>query len=194
MGTQNCIKQDPEQILREAISGGITAFQFREKGKGSLTGQAKIAMAMKLRDICYNEDIPFFINDDVDLIELLQVDGVHIGQDDISAAKIREKHPNLAIGLSVFNDAELAVSPLSLIDYIGAGPIYQTTSKEDAKQVTGTKWVESLRSKYPKLPIVGIGGIDTGNAAKVIEAGANGVAVISVITKADNIEEAVTNI
>lgn len=194
MGSQNCTKHAPEIILKEAISGGITAFQFREKGQGSLSGEAKINLGEKLRSICSQYGIPFFINDDTELIERLQVDGIHIGQDDIPAEQIRRKYPDLAIGLSVSNDAELTRSPLFHIDYIGVGPVYQTTSKADAKQVTGTSWLRRLRKEYTRLPIVGIGGIDTNNAAEVIKAGADGVAVISVITKADNIKEAVSNL
>ena len=81
MGSQNC-DRDPEEILLEAIKAGITAFQFREKGKGSLDGEAKVELGKKLRELCRNYDIPFFINDDVELATTFDVDGIHVGQDD----------------------------------------------------------------------------------------------------------------
>lgn len=190
MGSQNC-KTDPVEVLKEAITGGITAFQFREKGEGSCTGEAKLALGKKLRKVCLQHDIPFFINDEIDLVELLQVDGIHVGQDDIAVREIRRLYPNLLIGLSISNKRELRNSPISMIDYIGAGPIYATKTKADAKDVVGVEWIMDLRAQFPNLPIVGIGGINTANAHHVIEAGANGVSVISAITKADNKTEAI---
>ena len=74
MGSQNCRNKDPEQILKQAIEGGITAFQFREKGLGSLEDEEKIALGWKLRLICGKYGIPFFINDDIELIG--RVDGL----------------------------------------------------------------------------------------------------------------------
>lgn len=190
MGSQNC-DRDPVEILKQAIAGGITAFQFREKGAGSLTGEAKLALGKRLREVCHKHDIPFFINDDKDLVEPLHVDGIHVGQDDVSVTELRSLYPNLLIGLSVSNEQELFNSPLSIVDYIGAGPIYDTSTKEDAKQAVGVQWIQTLRRKYPALPIVGIGGIQTKNAVSVMAAGADGVAVITAITKAGDITKAV---
>lgn len=190
MGSQNC-ESDPVKILENAIAGGITAFQFREKGTGSLTGEAKLALGKRLREVCQAHDIPFFINDDTDLVEPLHVDGIHVGQDDMSVMPLRRLYPNLLIGLSVSNEQQLYNSPLSIVDYIGVGPIYATNTKADAKNAVGVEWIQTVRKEYPALPIVGIGGINTDNAAFVIEAGADGVSVISAITKADDIAKAV---
>ncbi|WP_205136832.1 thiamine phosphate synthase [Virgibacillus halotolerans] len=190
MGSQNC-ETDPVEILEDAIVGGITAFQFREKGVNSLTGKAKLTLGKRLREVCRDHRIPFFINDDIDLVEPLHVDGIHVGQDDVSVKELRRLYPNLLIGLSISNEQELFNSPLSIVDYIGAGPIFDTNSKDDAKKAVGVQWIETVRRAYPELPIVGIGGINTENAALVIEAGADGVSVISAITKAENIAEAV---
>src|SRR5690625_7661556 len=82
-------------------------------------------------------------------------------------------------------------SNLETIDYIGVGPIYSTSSKADAGHAIGTNWIEKLKNEYPHLPIVGIGGITTENAHKVISAGADGVSVISAITQADDIKQTV---
>ena len=193
MGSQNC-ERDPEVILQEAISAGITIFQFREKGIGSLSGEEKISLGKRLREICRENGIPFIINDDVELVEILDVDGIHVGQGDTSVEVLREKFPDLYIGLSVSNVEELRNSPIDLVDYVGAGPVFATSSKEDAKQPVGVEWIRYVRKKHPELPIVGIGGINESNAKQVIEAGADGVAVISAITKSKDIEKTVHNL
>lgn len=195
MGSQNCVGNErPETILQEAIAGGITAFQFREKGSRALVGEDKISLGKKLRTICREHNIPFIINDDVDLADILKPDGIHVGQDDMPVEKLREKFPHIIIGLSISNEDELAVSNLEVIDYVGAGPVYRTSTKEDAKKAVGLQWITELRRRHPDLPIVGIGGIDESNAADVIAAGANGVSVISAITKSKNIPQTVRSL
>ncbi len=190
MGSQNC-DRDPVDILKEAVSTGITAFQYREKGDDALTGHDKLELGKQLREICASRQIPFIVNDDIELVEPLQADGIHVGQDDLSVKEIRQLFPDKIIGLSVSNILELEQSPLSFVDYIGAGPMYHTTTKSDVKATVGVQWIETLRSQFPNLPIVGIGGINTDNAPSVLQAGADGVAVISAIAKASNIKGAV---
>lgn len=190
MGSQNC-NRDPVAILDEAIEGGITAFQFREKGRGALTGEAKLRLGKELRALCSEYQIPFFINDDIDLVEALDVDGIHVGQGDMSVKKIREMFPEKIIGLSISNREELKQSPIEFIDYVGAGAVFTTTTKEDAKEAVGLKWIQTLKKEYPNLPIVGIGGIHSDNAHLVREVGADGVAVISAITQAKDVRQVV---
>lgn len=190
MGSQNCMR-NPVEILEAAVEAGITAFQFREKGEGSLKGEAKIELGKQLQAVCHKAGIPFIVNDDVELVDLLDADGIHVGQDDQSAQDLRRVFPNKWIGLSVSNANELENSPLAYVDYIGAGPIFHTSTKTDAKAAVGLKWISTLRREFPSLPIVGIGGITTENAASVMEAGADGVSIITAITRAENIERAV---
>lgn len=190
MGSQNC-DRDPVDILKEAISAGITAFQYREKGHAALKGHAKLELGKQLREICASHQIPFIVNDDIELVEPLEADGIHVGQDDLPVTEIRQLFPNKIIGLSISNANELKQSPISFVDYIGAGPMYDTSTKPDAKSAVGVEWIEVLRDQFPNLPIVGIGGINTDNAPAVLQAGADGVAVISVITKAANVIKAV---
>src|SRR5699024_381985 len=111
MGSQNCSRQ-PAEILLEAIEAVITVFQYREKGPNSLKFNEKIKLSKKLRQICLDYDIPFIINDNSELIDLLNVDGIHVGQNDISTDQLRKKHPNLLIGLSIGNEIELKQSNL----------------------------------------------------------------------------------
>jgi thiamine-phosphate pyrophosphorylase len=192
MGSQNG-DRNPANILKAAAYSGITAFQFREKGEGSLTGEGKISLGNELRAICRQYHIPFIVNDDVELVNELDADGIHVGQDDQSVRELRELFPDKIIGLSVSRD-ELADSPIEFVDYVGAGDIFGTSSKAHDKSAVGLEWIAELRHQYPELPIVGIGGINTDNASSVIEAGADGVAVISAIAKANNIKEAVNQL
>lgn len=193
MGSQNC-EYDPSETLKKAIQGGVSAFQYREKGMGSLKGEDKRELGEKLRSICQANGVLFFVNDDIDLAAQLEADGIHVGQDDMSIGEIRKCLPHKWIGLSISNNQELNESPIESVDYIGAGPVFATTTKETVKAAVGLEWIKILRRRFPLLPIVGIGGITTDNARSVIDAGADGVSVISAITKAQNIKKAVSKL
>ena len=159
-----------------------------------MTGEAKLKLGRQLRAICRKHHVPFYINDDIDLVETLDVDGIHVGQDDMPVEEIRRLFPNKVIGLSVSNNAELKQSPIHLVDYVGAGAVFTTTTKEDAKDAVGLDWIKTLRQEYPSLPIVGIGGITIDNAHQVLAAGADGISVISAITEAENIKQVVSKL
>ncbi|OCA87105.1 thiamine phosphate synthase [Pseudobacillus wudalianchiensis] len=183
MGSPNCLK-DPILTLEEAIAGGITFFQFREKGTGALKGEEKTKLASELQEICRDHSIPFIVNDDIELAIKLEADGVHIGQDDEALRVVREKMPGKIIGLSAHTMEEVKTAIREGADYVGIGPIFPTLTKTDTKPVQGTKLVEEIRSTSLSIPIVGIGGIHAGNAAKVIESGADGVSIITAISQA----------
>ena len=185
MGTQNCIKK-PYDVLVEAISGGITCFQFREKGQGSLKGMEKYAQAEEFQLLCQNAQIPFIVNDDIDLALALNADGVHIGQEDESVQSVRERIGNKILGVSIHNMEEATSAIQAGADYFGVGPIFPTQSKADAQAVQGVQIIQELRQKGINIPIVGIGGITSKNAARVINAGADGVSVISAISQSQN--------
>lgn len=189
MGSQDCL-QYPVDVLEEAIAGGITIFQFREKGKDALTGDAKLALAQKLQGLCKSKGVPFIVNDDIDLALVLDADGVHIGQDDESAAFVRKRlgHQKI-LGVSAHNQDEAFRAMADGADYLGLGPVFPTQSKSDAKPVSGTNLIEKLRSQGIDFPLVGIGGITSGNAHLVLEAGADGVSVISSISRAVSVLE-----
>jgi thiamine-phosphate pyrophosphorylase len=190
MGSVNC-RKNPLQVLQEAIEGGITLFQFREKGKGALTGVAKFQLAQQLQKICQKNGVPFIVNDDIDLAIALDADGVHIGQEDETAEIVRErigKHKILGVSVHTIEEAQKAVRDGA--DYLGLGPIFPTQTKEDAKAVQGTNLIVALRNLGMDIPIVGIGGITPENAKSVISAGADGVSVITAITHAPSITDA----
>lgn len=183
MGSPNCTKE-PTDVLREAISGGITLFQFREKGEGALTGSEKNRLAKELQSICKELQIPFIINDDIDLALEIGADGVHIGQEDEPVKHVRERIGNRILGVSVHTLEEAETAIRDGADYFGIGPIFPTETKKDAKPSQGTKLIELLRSQGISTPMVGIGGITIENARSVVEAGADGVSVITAISQA----------
>ncbi|PAQ13051.1 thiamine phosphate synthase [Bacillaceae bacterium SAOS 7] len=182
MGTANSVSP-LQQILQEAIKGGITMFQFREKGDRALMGEEKIQLAKELQVMCKEHQIPFIVNDDIDLAIQLNADGVHIGQDDEDVAVVRKRLPNQIIGVSAHTIEEVEAAIAAGADYLGIGPIFPTKTKADAKEVQGTTLIEEIRTKGLTIPIVGIGGITAENASAVIRAGADGVSVITAISQ-----------
>lgn len=193
LGSANCTAE-PDWVVREAIAGGATMVQFREKGRGALTGEPMIQLARRIQNPCRHAGVPFIVNDDVELALKLNADGVHIGQDDESAASVRERIGNRILGVSAHTIEEARRAILHGADYIGVGPIYPTTSKEDAKPVQGPALLRALRAAGIDMPIVGIGGITAARAEEVIGAGADGVAVISAVTAAESVRDAVAGI
>ncbi|WHY69324.1 thiamine phosphate synthase [Neobacillus sp. SuZ13] len=190
MGSTNCLKE-PVEVLNEAISGGITLFQFREKGESALTGSEKYALAKELQTLCRDHQIPFIVNDDIELAVAIDADGVHIGQEDETVKMVREKiGANKILGVSVHSTEEAMAAIQDGADYFGIGPVFPTKTKADAKPSRGTTLIEKLRKDGCEMPIVGIGGITLQNARSVIDAGADGVSVITAISQAESPLEA----
>ncbi|MEZ7171952.1 thiamine phosphate synthase [Sporosarcina sp. OR05] len=188
MGSTNTGTQDPLHVLECALRGGITCFQLREKGPGAKRGEALLEFARQCQELCKEYGVPFIVNDDVDLALALDADGVHVGQEDEQAAIVRKRlGTGKILGVSAHTSDEVLAAIEAGADYIGMGPVYTTTSKPDAKPVAGTQFIQTTRSVYPDLPIVGIGGITVDNFAPVFAAGANGVSVISAIAGATDV-------
>ncbi|KMJ57956.1 thiamine-phosphate pyrophosphorylase [Bacillus sp. LL01] len=187
MGSKDCNGRDPGAVLQESIRGGITLFQFREKGSGAKLGAEKLKLARELRGICQKHAVPFIVNDDIDLALEVEADGVHIGQEDATFCEVKERlTPGMIIGVSCHSVEEAAEAVRAGADYIGVGPMYFTTTKKDIKEVKGPAVIRQIRNSGMTVPIVGIGGISVGTAEAVLESGADGVAVISAISKADS--------
>ncbi|HHU20510.1 MAG TPA: thiamine phosphate synthase [Bacilli bacterium] len=186
LGSQNLKNQDPLFVLEQALQGGITCFQFREKGTGAKTGEEKFQLAKQMQELCQKYQVPFFVNDDLELAIRLNADGIHVGQDDLSIQDIRKIAPTkMKIGLSTTNTDQAIEAEKLAVDYIGIGPIFQTTTKSDAKQPIGLEGIIEITKAVPKLPSVAIGGITKSDLIEIRKAGADGVAVISEIASAD---------
>lgn len=188
-GSVNCQK-DLVSVLEEAIAGGVTLFQYREKGNGALTGDAKYELAKRVQELCKSKNIPFIVNDDVDLALKLDADGVHIGQEDEAAASVREKIGDKILGISVHTLEQAQKAVAQGADYFGVGPIFSTQTKEDARDAQGTALIDLFKNHKIETPIVAIGGITAENTPPIIKAGADGVSVISAISQADSVYKA----
>lgn len=137
MGSVNTT-QDPVEVLHQAIAGGITLFQFREKGTGALAHEARITLAMRLREVCSQHGVPFIVNDDVELAVAVEADGVHVGQEDADAALVRARiGDGRMLGVSAHSVEEARRAVQAGADYLGVGPMYPTRSKADAHAVLG---------------------------------------------------------
>lgn len=192
-GSINCLK-DPVEVLEDAIKGGITIYQFREKGSRALEGTKKYDLAKDLQALSRKNGVPFIVNDDIELALELDADGVHIGQEDEPVEEVRKKIGDKILGVSAHSIAEVDHAIKNGADYLGIGPIFPTATKEDAKDAAGTKLIEELRQKGYNIPIVGIGGIKVENARSVIQAGADGVSVITAISLAEDIKGTTTKL
>ena len=190
-GTTTCLGKDLYTVVEDALEGGITLFQFREKGKGSLEGKEKLELAIKLQNLCKKYNVPFIVNDDIELALEIDADGVHVGQDDLGVDEIRKLMPNKIIGLSIGNEEELKQSKVEYVDYVGVGPVYVTQSKDDAGGAIGYEGLELMRKLLPQMPLVAIGGIQTQHIKDVMKTNVDGVSIISAISYSDNIEKTV---
>ena len=177
-------------VVEDACRGGVTCFQFREKGVGTLVGQQKLELAQQLKQICAKYNVLYIINDDVDLAVAVNADGVHVGQEDMRLEEVRNLVGHKVVGISIHSVEELHKTDVIYADCVGVGPMYATSSKPDAQVPCGPNRITELQSEGLTLPCVGIGGITLDNAKPVLQAGASGVAVISAIAHADSPYEA----
>ena len=190
-GTTTCLGKDLYTVVEDALKGGITLFQLREKGEGALEGSEKVELAIKLQDLCKKYNVPFIVNDDIELALEIDADGVHVGQDDLGVDEIRKLMPDKIIGLSIGNEEELKQSKVEYVDYVGVGPVYVTQSKDDAGGAIGYEGLELMRKLLPQMPLVAIGGIQTQHIKDVMKTNVDGVSIISAISYSDNIEKTV---
>lgn len=177
-------------IARAALAGGADVIQIREKEAGA---KQLLGVALEARDLLdkNGSDCLLFINDDVDVALACEADGVHVGRDDLSAGEARSLcGPAMFLGVSASNVLEAEEAEQEGADYIGVGPIFATPSKADAAPPIGREGLRLIRESVG-MPIVAIGGINHDNAAGVLEAGADGVAVISAVATAADMEESV---
>jgi thiamine-phosphate pyrophosphorylase len=172
------------ELTRLVVAGGATLIQLRDK----LGGTRKMIEEARALNHALNETgVPLVINDRVDVALAAGAQGVHVGQDDMSVADARWLlGDNAIIGLSIKSVAQANEAPIEHLDYVGVGGVYATTSKDNPNPPIGLDGlraiVDALRARKPDLPIVGIAGIEASNAAPVIGAGADGVAVISALS------------
>ncbi len=177
------------EIVEDAIRGGVDIVQLREKGTSA---RNRYELGKELRELTREAGIPLVVNDRIDLAAAIDADGVHLGDDDLPVGVAREQLGGDAmIGRSVSTPEAARRAEAAGADYLGVGAVYGTTSKETAPDQSniGPDRIRAVRDATD-LPFVGIGGVTAENARAVVEAGADGVAVISAITGADDPEAA----
>ncbi|MTD38038.1 thiamine phosphate synthase [Erwinia sp. CPCC 100877] len=183
-GTQDIKQGTLPDKLEQALKAGITCFQYREKGFGSLKGQRMKEMARTCQALCRQYQIPFIINDEVTLALELDADGIHVGQEDQGIQEVLTLFPDKIVGLSCYDQLEVTkANALTGISYYGIGPVYGTQSKSDAKEPIGPDKLQEL-AKLAAKPVVAIGGISVNNRQALRESGIDGVSVISALTQA----------
>lgn len=166
------------ELAKLAIAGGADTIQFRQKEGAT---RQMIRVAEEMRDLCQRAGVTFIINDRVDVAIASHADGVHLGQDDFPIPLARKLLGEKAIiGGSAGSMEEAQKCLREGADYIGFGPVYPTTSKEDAGPAAGLGLMKQIVEAIPR-PIIAIGGITVNNASPVIQAGAHGIAVISAV-------------
>lgn len=176
-----------EKIIEAAVSGGVTIVQLREKEAPT---SDFIALGRRAAEILRPRRIPLIINDRVDVALAVLADGVHLGATDMNTADARAiLGPKAIIGLTVENEEQAVAADMLDVDYLGVSPIFPTPTKTDTGAAWGIDGLWRLRPLVRK-PLVAIGGINAGNAARVLEAGADGLAVVSAICAAPDPEAA----
>lgn len=181
-----CNGRPVEAVAEAALRGGITMLQYRDK-EGA-PGDIK-ANALKLQKLCQDYDVPFLINDHVALASEIGADGVHIGQDDLSPERAREMiGPDKILGLTAYTPGHLLVVDPEIVDYVGTGPFFETKTDKGKAVLGPEKFAEMI--KHAPVPVVGIGGVTPENAQHVMDAGADGVAMMRSISEAADVEAA----
>jgi thiamine-phosphate pyrophosphorylase len=176
--------RDLAELARLCAQGGATLVQLRDKHGD--TG-AMVEKARAIKQALAPFGTAFVVNDRVDVALAAGADGVHIGPEDMAVADARRLlGPRAIIGLSIKSVAEAEAVPVELIDYVGSGGVYTTLSKEQKKPPIGpqglARIIDVLKRRKAKMPVCGIAGVDASNAAEVIAAGADGIAVISALS------------
>jgi thiamine-phosphate pyrophosphorylase len=184
VGPDDVVGRAMIDLVLEAVAGGVTAVQLRQKNAGD---RAFVEQARAVVSALEPSGVPLIVNDRVDVAIVAGAHGVHVGQDDMPAADARRLMGNDAVvGLSITNVTEARALDPSVVDYAGVGPVFETPTKPDAASplgIEGTRDVSRVLLER-NVPTVAIGGISLTNAGEVLSAGVHGLAVVSAICAA----------
>lgn len=172
--------------VEDAIKGGVTCVQLREK---ELEKEKFLEEALEMKKLCTKYQIPFIINDNVEIALKCKADGIHVGQSDMEAGNVRKlAGEHMIIGVSVRTVEEAVTAEKAGADYLGVGAMFPTSTKLDAADVS----YETLKEicNIVTIPVVAIGGINKNNIQELAGTGVAGIALVSAIFAAENIEEA----
>ncbi len=171
-----------EQV-EDALRGGVTIVQLREKG---LSEEEYIAEAEKIKELCHSHDVPLIINDNVDVALAAGADGVHVGIEDAPVAEIRRRvGRNFIIGATAKTVEQAQAAERAGADYLGVGAVFPSPTKTNAIRIT-TKQLREIGASV-SIPYVAIGGISLDNMEELVGGGMDGIAVVSAIFGAADI-------
>ncbi len=179
-------KQTLYQQVEAALRGGVTCVQLREK---DLDEALFLQEARELRGLCRQYKVPFIVNDNVDIAIACKADGVHVGQEDLAAGEVRRRiGDEMILGVSVHTVEEARQAVRDGADYLGLGAVFPTSTKTDADPMSR----EILRAicDAVDVPVVAIGGINRDNLLRLAGSGVDGVALVSAIFSAEDVEGA----
>jgi thiamine-phosphate pyrophosphorylase len=182
IGQKDCLHYSIEDVIAAALKGGVTHVQLREK----LASTSEfIAIGHRLKHLLKPYDVPLIINDRVDVAMAIKAEGIHLGQSDMSYPDARCLLGfNKIIGLTVETSEQMQKANQCDVQYVGVGPIFPTKTKLDTNEPLGISGLMNL-SRKAKHPVIAIGGIHLANVEAVLNAGANGIAVVSAITHSE---------
>ena len=172
--------------VEKALKGGVTFIQLREKNldEGSFLEEAK-----EIQKLCKEYNVPFVINDNVEIAKEINADGVHVGQSDMEAQNVREiLGDDKIIGVSAQTVEQALLAEKHGADYLGVGAVFKTGSKDDAEEVSHDELERICKSV--SIPVIAIGGITHDNVKELSGRGIVGIAVISAIFGQKDIENA----
>jgi thiamine-phosphate pyrophosphorylase len=175
-------KKPIEVVVEEAIRGGADCVQLREK---NIDTREFVEIAQTIKYITDKYNVPLIINDRIDVALAVQAYGVHLGQDDMPLKIARKIVPHsMVIGISVSTVNEAIEAEKDGADYIGAGSVFPTSTKDDISGIIGLEGLQEIKNAV-SMPVIAIGGIQIHNAGEVIQHGADGIAVVSAIVASD---------
>ena len=183
-------KRDLLESVEQAIKGGVTLVQLREKNISSMDFYH---LALKLKELTHAYHVPFIINDRLDIALAVDADGLHIGQDDLPLPVVRSLFPGKILGYSVSTVEEAQYGEQHGADYLGAGTVFWTGSKPDIGEPIGIEGLQQIKQAV-SIPVVGIGGIGPANFPAVKNTGIDGVSLISAILGNEDIENTSRNL
>ena len=179
-------RQSLIEQVEEALKGGITFLQLREK---ELDYDSFLKEALEMKLLCNHYHVPFVINDNIDIAIACDADGVHVGQSDLQALQARSKLGSSKIlGVSVQTPSQAVLAEQQGADYLGVGAVFSTTTKADADTVS----LETLKEicNAVTIPVIAIGGIGAHNVLELSGSTIDGIAVVSAIFAQENIQSA----
>lgn len=178
-------KQTLYEQVESALKGGATCIQLREK---NLDEAAFLDEAVALKKLCGNYSVPLIINDNIGIAVKCGADGIHVGQSDMEAANVRRAvGDKMIIGVSAQTVEQALAAQRAGADYLGVGAVFPTSTKLDASEVSHQTLKEICAAV--DIPVTAIGGINKNNIAELSGTGVDGVALVSAVFAAENIEE-----